>query len=227
MIARGFIAVIIFFATFFLTSCSNTFAPVVNAWHQPRAASDFYVVRSGDTIYSIAWAFGLDYRGIAAANQLQSPYTLAPGQRLKMTYQRHYSNTQPVSKRATYSSAEAHWFWPARGRIIQGYSTNPLGHRGILIGAKSGSYVRAAAPGAVVYSGDGIRGYGNLIIVKHGKNYLSAYAFNRENLVSVGAYVHRGQPIATVGRNEAGTVALYFEIRNRGVPVNPLTLLRP
>lgn len=119
----------------------------------------------------------------------------------------------------------SHWQWPARGRLVQRYSNAPDEHPGISISGQLGEVVRAAADGSVVYSSDGVRGYGNLIIIKHNSGYLSAYAFNQQNLVSIGANVKRGQPIARMGRDDAGLTVLYFEIRKDGTPIDPMKLL--
>lgn len=233
----------------FLNGCSDDtyLAPVVNAWYQPHSASNTYIVRKGDTIYSIAWSFGLDYRALAAANHLSAPYRLSQGQHLTMTTTpaHHAINPvlmqsqrvvrpvpqKPVAAEVYQAPEESHvsfssqWRWPTRGRIIQSFSRNPSGHPGISIAGKLGSPIRAAANGVVVYSGDGVRGYGNLIIIKHNASYLSAYAFNQQNLVSVGEHVKAGSVIARMGQNDAGRTLLYFEIRRDGMPVNPLPYL--
>ncbi len=248
-----------------LCACmSNTsYAPVVNAWQQPAAKLGTYLVRKGDTVYSIAWAFGLDYRALAAANDLHSPYEIRPGQRLRMTTQPHRAIThahapqavipgrvyspeservvkvyaakkkhwakQKINKRvhqAWASRPVSHWQWPARGRVIQGFSNTLAGNKGINIAGRLGEPVRAAAGGQVVYSGDGVRGYGNLLIIKHNDSYLSAYAYNKRLLVKLGDWVRPGQEIAEMGRNNAGRVLLHFEIRRNGKPVNPMKYLR-
>lgn len=249
---------ILFFALFFvLTSCSsnNYEAPVVNAWYQKNAASNFYVVQSGDTIYSVAFAFSIDYRDLAAANNLQPPYVLHAGERLRMTHAPavgptplHYvptrttqlpriaQSTQPRPLQAVPQHIPSfhanphpvfthHWHWPTKGRLISVFSRQPSGQPGISIAGQLGQPIRAAAAGEVVYSGDGVRGYGNLIIIKHDDNYLSAYAFNQANLVFVGEHVRAGQVIARMGKNDAGRTLLYFEIRCDGVPKNPLRFL--
>lgn len=238
----------VFFSVFLLlTSCSDEHqpAPVIDAWYQKGAASNFYIVRHEDTIYSVAFAFGLDYRELVAANHLSSPYTIRPGQRLVMTHRP--PNSQPISQtnsrrtlRAPITNARqsayqyensnirfnGRWIWPAKGRLLQSFSRNPAGHPGISIGGYLGEPIRAAASGVVVYSGDGVRGYGNLIIVKQNDSYLSAYAFNRQNLVSVGDHVRAGNIIARMGQNDAERTLLYFEIRRNGVPINPLIFLK-
>lgn len=231
-----------------VTGCFDTShpAPVVNAWHQPHASSSNYVAREGDTIYSVAWSFGLDYRALAAANHLSRPYVLSAGQRLVMTTAPVGQSQQPgmhsvgpavTTERSapiaseTVSQPHHHlsshrWQRPAQGHVIQGFSTKPSGHPGISIGGRFDSPIRAASDGVVVYSGDGVRGYGNLIIIKHNNSYLSAYGFNERNLVSVGDRVHAGRIIARMGKNDGGRTLLYFEIRRDGVPVNPLGFLQ-
>lgn len=222
-----------------VTGCFDTShpAPVVNAWHQSRASSSDYVARKGDTIYSVAWSFGLDYRALAAANRLSPPYRLSAGQRLVMTTapagKSQKPGAHPVSPIAKPKHPAPivpeivhHWQRPAQGRVIQGFSTKPNGHAGISITGRLGSPVHAASDGVVVYSGDGVRGYGNLIIVKHNNSYLSAYGFNERNLVSVGDRVRAGQVIARMGKNDGGRTLLYFEIRRDGVPVNPVGFLQ-
>lgn len=224
-----------FFSVFLLLSgCDDSRgpAPVVNAWYQKGAASNFYIVRSEDTIYSIAFAFGLDYRDLVAVNHLVPPYRLVPGQRLVMTHRpkqmqaRNVIHATVQSNVPTMSASISSWLWPAKGPVFQRFSLSPWGHPGISIGGRLGEPVRAAASGVVVYSGDGVRGYGNLIIVKHNDSYLSAYAFNQQNLVRMNEYVHAGQVIARMGQNDAGRTLLYFEIRKNGTPVDPLLYLR-
>jgi len=240
----------VFFSVFSLLSgCYDPHgpAPVIDAWYQPNAASNFYVVRSDDTIYSIAFSFGLDYRDLVVVNHLTPPYHLTPGQHLIMTHRPPHSATPaapaftvrqalkpqtPSPPPIAYPIPESHfafhstWNWPANGRILQGFSTSPDGHPGISIEGRFGEPVRAAAGGVVVYSGDGVRGYGNLIIIKHNNSYLSAYAFNQQNLVNVGERVRAGSVIARMGRNDANRTLLYFEIRRDGVPVDPMHFLK-
>jgi lipoprotein NlpD len=117
----------------------------------------------------------------------------------------------------------AAWRWPAKGKVIRGFSGTV--HKGIDIDGKAGDPVRAVAPGMVVYSGSGIVGYGNLLIVKHNELYLSAYGHNKRLLVKEGESVKAGQQIAKKGSSATNTVKLHFEIRREGKPVNPDKLL--
>lgn len=217
-----------------LVGCTNapgSYAPIVNVNSQQQRQSTaklgYYRVRRGDTLYSIAWAYGLDYRALAAANSLSAPYRINPGQMIRV---------RGVSKRRSYAERQRliivrnktpvkSWRWPARGKVIGRYSRKLSGNKGINIAGRYAEPVRAAAGGRVVYSGDGVRGYGNLIIVKHNNSYLSAYAYNKRNLVRVGQTVRQGQVIAQMGRTNAGRVMLHFEIRRNGRPINPLTRL--
>ncbi len=118
------------------------------------------------------------------------------------------------------------WGWPAGGKMLSTFNeTTNL--KGIGIAGKLGQPVIASAPGKVLYSGDGIRGYGKLVIVKHNKAYLSVYAHNRYLLVKEGQSVVKGQKIAEMGSTDSDQVKLHFEIRRFGKPVDPLKLLPP
>jgi lipoprotein NlpD len=118
------------------------------------------------------------------------------------------------------------WQWPARGRVVAAFSEN-ANLKGIDIAGTAGEPVYASAPGRVVYAGSGLRGYGKLVIIKHNKTYLSAYAHNREILVKEGQQVARGQKIAEMGNSDADQVKLHFEIRRLGKPMDPVRFLPP
>jgi lipoprotein NlpD len=118
------------------------------------------------------------------------------------------------------------WVWPAKGKIVGTFSET-ANLKGIDIGGTAGQPVLASAAGTVVYAGTGLRGYGKLIIVKHNKTYLSAYAHNREILVKEGEKVTKGQKIAEMGNTDASEVKLHFEIRRQGKPMDPVRYLPP
>ena len=115
------------------------------------------------------------------------------------------------------------WQWPANGKLLQGFGDN--GAKGVDVSGKRGQAVYAAAAGKVVYSGAGLRGYGRLLIIKHNKTYLSAYAHNQQLLVKEGEVVKKGDKIAEMGDSDADQVKLHFEIRRFGKPVDPLKFL--
>ncbi|MCI6796724.1 MAG: peptidoglycan DD-metalloendopeptidase family protein [Succinatimonas sp.] len=117
------------------------------------------------------------------------------------------------------------WMWPAKGKVVRGFSLNENGNKGIDIAGNRGQNVMSAADGQVVYSGSALRGYGKLIIVNHDNEYLSAYAHNDSLLVKEGQKVKRGQVIAKMGSTDSSSVQLHFEIRYKGKSVNPLGYL--
>jgi lipoprotein NlpD len=122
--------------------------------------------------------------------------------------------------------AKLDWVWPAKGKIVNGFS-EATSLKGIDIAGSAGQPITASAAGKVVYAGSGLRGYGKLIIIKHNETYLSAYAHNRDILVKEGQQVGKGQKIAEMGNTDADQVKLHFEIRRQGKPVDPLRYLPP
>jgi lipoprotein NlpD len=207
------------------------------------------VVR-GDTLFAIAWRYGIDYREIARLNNIARPYTIYPGQRIALKGEP--SNAVPVRKavpgkavpgKAAPSQAVTNsspprvtragpvnsdapvsaWRWPTEGKVTRGFSGTV--HKGVDIGGKTGDPVRATAAGKVVYAGSGIVGYGKLLIVKHNDIYLSAYGHNQRLLVDEGETVGAGQQIAEKGSTGTNAVKLHFEIRREGRPVDPTGLL--
>ncbi len=274
----------------------------------PSPAPAVYRVREGDTLYSIAFRFGLDWREMARWNRIDSPFTIRIGQRLDLRRPRTMeptvrpsrpavaqrptgraapapsassstpsstsstsnqdasanppsnpasnpaarpvpsseraatapstepaartspaastpsASTAPVPAAATRRAGGVDWRWPTAGSVTRGFNSGDT-RKGILIAGTPGQPVRAAADGTVVYSGDGLIGYGELIIVKHNDRMLSAYAHNRARQVAEGATVLGGQVIATLGRNERDEPVLHFEIRRDGQPVDPTGFL--
>jgi lipoprotein NlpD len=204
-----------------LTGCmTGGYAPVVRIGTAPKRAPQTYRVRSGDTLYSVAWQYGLDYHQIARRNQLNTQYAIYPGQLLHFDMQevkRHVPNAKPLHGR---------WLRPTQGSIIQTFKPGYAGNAGIDIAGHVGQPILATRSGTVVYSGQGVRGYGNLIIMSHSDHFLSAYAFNQSIQVRVGQHVKQGQLIAKMGRNNSDRAVLHFEIRRDGQPVNPLNYLK-
>ena len=194
-----------------------------------------YVVRPQDTVYSIAWRYGLDFRDLARWNNIGSDFRIRVGQTLVLTPRRSAVATSRPARVLPPSNAPTRlapsvaapgvaapgWNWPTdRSGVPQ---TVPSG--GILLYGQLGQDIRAASAGRVVYTGSGIRGYGNLIIIKHGENLLSAYAHNRESLVRDGQEVAEGEVIGHMGEGGPGKPVLYFEIRRNGKPIDPLGFL--
>ena len=204
-------------------SDTASYAPVVRLGVGPKQAPSVYVVKRGDTLYGIAWTYGIDDTAIVRMNHLQPPFHVWPGERLVLRQSMMIARVEsPVVMPSVMTS---HWIWPVRGRLIRGFTPGLTGNAGIDIAGFVGQPIEASQAGSVVYSGDGIRGYGNLIIIKQGSDYLSAYAFNQQNLVRVGDFVKQGQTIAVMGRDNTGVPALHFEIRFDGKPIDPLQYL--
>jgi lipoprotein NlpD len=192
--------------------------PVRDGWQEPAAGKNAYVVQKRDTLYSIAWAFGLDYRDLAKKNNINFPYFLRLGQRL-------YIVAPKITNDKFKVQLLKGWSWPAQGAIATRFDSNLVGNRGIDIKGKQGDPILASNSGKVVYSGMGIRSYGKLLIIKHNNDYLSAYAYNKAILVHEGQTVVARQKIATMGSDDAGNIRLHFEIRRIGKPVDPLLYL--
>ncbi|GAB4347969.1 MAG: amidase activator ActS [Immundisolibacter sp.] len=180
-------------------------------------ASGEYRVQRGDTLASIARRHGTDYPTLARLNGLRPPYTIYPGQRLRL----------PGGAPTPSSTPVADWRWPTAGRTVRAFSASHGGNKGLDIAGRVGQPVRAAAAGTVVYAGNGLRQYGNLLIVKHNADYLSAYGHLQQINVTEGSTVTAGQTIATMGSNGDGRGLLHFEIRLRGTPIDPARMLPP
>lgn len=131
----------------------------------------------------------------------------------------------PVSKKDEFAKKISKWIWPAKGRVVSRYSVVKQGNKGIDIAGLKGSNIVSAAAGKVVYAGNALKGYGNLIIIKHNGDYLSAYAHNETILVKEKQRIKQGQVIAKMGNSESSRVQLHFEIRFRGKSVNPMNYL--
>lgn len=216
-------------------------------------------VQRGDTLYSIAFRYGWDWKALAAHNGISAPYVIHVGQvirfggstasraatppavqtsagRVSSTASRTVTPTQtpaqtsaaktaPTAVVAQPGPAVTGWIWPAGGAIIGRYASNGSLNKGIDIAGNLGEPVLAASGGTVVYAGSGLRGYGELVIIKHNDAYVSAYGHNRRLLVREGQQVKAGQRVAEMGSTGTDRVKLHFEIRRQGKPVDPLQYL--
>jgi lipoprotein NlpD len=225
-----------------LTACGGSLAVAPIGSYKSKPSSQkppaVYTVKKGDTLYSIGWRYGMDYKTLASINGIRAPYTIHIGQKLKFkstrTPAKPSTSTTTTAKAKTtvkqdnyaYSSNKnLTWHWPTEGKVISTFSTSAAGRKGIDIAGRSGQQVIAAASGKVVYSGNGLPRYGNLLIIKHNDSYLSAYAHNKQLLVQEGQAVKGGQKIALLGRTGTQRDQLHFEIRRNGKPVDPLRFL--
>ena len=245
--------------------------PLVRAPKPPPSSADTHRVVRGDTLYSIAFRYGLDPGQLAQMNGLDNPNRILVGQHLRLKPRQASATTtasapspspprdhphatasspsrEPSAAVSTDTPASAPspavvatapmpdavtggsrdvsgvaWTWPASGKTRRAIAAS--GSEGLEILGERGQPVLAAAAGQVVYSGNGLRGYGQLIIIKHNDIFLSAYAHNDKLLVTEGTRVNAGQQIALMGDSEASEVMLHFEIRKSGKAVGPLQFL--
>ena len=231
-----------------------------------------YLVKRGDTLFSIAFRFGWDWKALAVRNQIPEPYTIRPGQTIRFDGRSNSTSsptptvvastpavTRPGTTTTTTTSpsgsikttviskpigvvpvvipppagapaddggrSPSGWTWPSNGVLIGKFSSNGSLNKGIDIAGDLGQPVLAASDGSVVYAGSGLRGYGELVIIKHSDTYVSAYGHNRRLLVREGQQVKAGQTIAEMGSTGTDRVKLHFEIRRQGKPVDPLQFL--
>lgn len=251
--------------------------PVVQ--HEPEKRNKTYVIQKGDTLYSIAFEHGLDYREVADLNNIKNPGAIQIGQQIQLAEAEPAASDKavmqtsalsaiknqpkvgklpyseqavaqiealqqesspaiavavaPVAAKPAIDSAQekdsgaddaVQWSVPTKGKLLSGYSES-ANRKGVDIAGNKGQAVLASAAGKVVYSGSGLRGYGKLVIIKHNKTYLSAYAHNDKILVKEGQSVSKGQKIAEMGNSDADQVKLHFEIRKFGKPVDPAKYL--
>jgi lipoprotein NlpD len=209
-----------------LASCSST---------PSRPAT--YTVKRGDTLYSIATRYELDYKDVARWNGIGRGYVIYPGQVLKLhpSPARRAASARPPAARgsgpapapraaAVPVGPPVRWQWPVSGGTAT-LTSRPNGGQGLTINGRVGDEIRSAGAGKVVYTGTGLLGYGQLVIIKHNEAYLSAYGHTQSVAIREGDSVRAGQRIATMGTGPRGVPMLYFEIRVNGAPSNPLALL--
>jgi lipoprotein NlpD len=204
----------------------------------------YYTVQRGDTLTRIALDHGHSWRDLASWNSLPNAHLIEVGQVLRVASPSATVESSGVVVQPLGGSAEAAtvsmpataptpapsandeglgFAWPASGSVIGGF--DEAKNKGLDIGGKAGDPVQAAADGQVVYAGAGLRGYGNLIILKHNNTFLTAYAHNQALLVKEDQKVRKGQKIAEMGKTDADRVKLHFEIRRQGKPVDPAKYL--
>lgn len=234
------------FIILILAGCGarNELAPVTESKWQPFSRyQKTHTVRRGETLYAIAFRYDTDYRHLALLNHLRPPYSLRVGQilnvqggrrrlpprRLNETQryvrQRPQAQHQVIRSPVFFARSSSGWLWPVSGHVVASFIPDQ-GKKGINIACKKGEKIRSSASGVVAYAGSGLSGYGNLIIIKHNNKFLTAYGNNAKNLVSEGQRVSSGQIIAEAGVIDRKYWGVHFEIRKKGIPVNPLNYLQ-
>ena len=215
----------------------------------------YYTVRPGDTLIRVGLESGQNWKDLVEWNNIDNPNVIEVGRVLRVVppeaasdviatpqpVQSAQIETRPLGPPTTASGSnvavpgaaatagasdeDLNWMWPANGPVVKPF--DETSSKGLAIGGRAGDPVLAAADGRVVYAGSGLRGYGNLLIIKHNSTYLTAYAHNQSLLVKEDQVVQHGQKIAEMGSTDAERVQLHFEIRKLGKPIDPATLLPP
>lgn len=179
-----------------------------------------HTVKAGETLRLIAERHGISAADLARWNGISNPNLIHPGQRLKVPF----GAIQPALQGSEAAASGIAWRWPVDGPLLALFEGDG-GNKGIDIGGAVGTKIRAVSAGRVAYAGSGLKGYGELMIIKHNNNYLSAYAYNRTLYVKEGDTVQAGQEIAEMGTGPDRRPSLHFEIRYNGQPVDPLRYL--
>lgn len=220
---------------------------------EPPSKSGYYTVKPGDTLIRIGLDHGQNWRDIMRWNALENPNLIEVGQVLRVAPPQPSEEVvvKPVTPPGNVAASQVEpkanannqtppsgpapsaenveealaFIWPAQGHVLATF--DDAKNKGIDIGGKLGEPVLAAADGKVVYAGSGLRGYGNLVILKHNSTFLTAYAHNQTLLVKEDQLVKRGQKIAEMGNSDSEQVKLHFEIRKLGKPVDPTKFLAP
>ncbi len=206
-----------------------------------------YVVKAGDTLYKISCFTGIDLNILLSLNSIKDPNQIYVGQILSISEnikkptkkvssifsESICENSKKMNPAIEHTAKRHHknelkktgyieWVWPASGKVIQCFDKN---NRGLDIEGSIGDSVIAAADGTVIYSGNGVRGLGNLVIINHKNSFITAYAHNSKLFVDHGQEIQRGKKIAEIGKSDSESPRLHFEIRKQGIPVDPIKYL--
>jgi murein DD-endopeptidase MepM/ murein hydrolase activator NlpD len=190
---------------------------------EARQRGDAYIVKKGDTLYSISLEYEINYLDIAKWNKISKPYKIKVGDSILI--KPSVERKKIVYFKKDIEEKNLKWTWPHRGRILKDFNLSEIGKKGIDIEGSEGDSIISASDGTVVYAGDGIKGYGNLIIIKHSNSLLSAYAHNKELLVNEGSRIKKGDRIAILGSTDAQRPMLHFQLRKNGISIDPKSLL--
>ena len=258
--------------------------PVDNSKNVIQKCPDVYIVKRGDTIFSLSLKCGFDYKDVAEVNNIKKPYKISAGEEIRFDLLRNESKSnsesddsksdnveiarlddndeqdvqeekaltqedigepieinEPVATREIYNTQSAkktkeivaknteslanRFMWPTEGDVAQQFNPDE-GLKGILIEGSLGQEVKSIDKGRVIYAGEDLKGYGKLIIIKHDDDILSVYGHNRELLVTEGQKISAGEIISTMGETDDGKIHLHFEIRKKGLSVDPMTYFK-
>ncbi len=230
--------ILVLLGVLLLSACSSTYDTKYSKENYGiESAPNTYIIKRGDTLFSIAWRFGLEQSSIARYNNINNPNKIYIGQKLYLkanasSSQADESNQsvatagiETSAPTASSASQRGRWVWPLRGKIVRSFNPRRIGANGVRIAGKPNQTINAADGGTVVYKGNGLNGYGNVVIIKHSKGLLSAYGFLSKTYVKEGQRIKKRQKIGTVGYAADNRLMLHFEVRRKGRPVNPINYI--
>jgi len=183
-------------------------------------SGDVYIVRKGDSLYSISLLYDVNYKQIAQWNNIKNPYRISIGQKILIKSKKFRKNSKTYKQKTKFAS-KVSWSRPHNGKISKEFSYSDIGKKGIDISGDIGDDIYSASDGVVVYTGNGIKGYGNLVIIKHNDTFLTAYAHTNKILVKENNIVKKGELIAKLGDTDSIKPILHFQIRKNGKSVDP------
>lgn len=207
-----------------------------------QGVPNYHVVVRGDTVSQIASRYNLNYRQVGALNGLDSQYTIYSGQYLKLwqgnegstnnnvsasnnNSNNNYGNAPVDNNYQASANATSGYGYPSPNQVVRNFD-EATGNMGMWFGGQVGDPVYASKEGTVMYSGNGLPEYGNLVMIRHNDDYITAYAHNSQLLVSEGDVVKRGQQVASMGENgQTNQVGLEFQVRLSGNPIDPRAVL--
>lgn len=224
-----------------LTACSSS-KSAKSTRNEGTFSGAVYTVKRGDTLSKISRVTGSSVGELARLNGIPAPYTIQVGQRIRIKGSGAAGRPKTTATAKNRVPARAQkttiakvtpppvgarcWLWPTRGNIVEPFSDSDGANKGIDISGSRGQPVYASGAGMVVYVGNQLRGYGNLVMIKHSEEYITAYAHNDTMLVNTGEKVKAGQKIATMGSTGADSVRLHFQIRYRATAIDPQRYLK-
>ncbi len=183
-------------------------------------SGDVYIVKEGDSLYSISLLYDVNYKKIAKWNNIKNPYQINNGQEI-LIKSKKFRKINKHNKNKVKITSKISWSRPHNGKVTKDFSYSDIGKKGIDISGNIGDDIYSVSDGVVVYTGNGIRGYGNLIIIKHNDTFLSAYAHTKKILVKENNIVKKGEVIAKLGDTDSIKPILHFQIRKNGKSIDP------
>jgi murein DD-endopeptidase MepM/ murein hydrolase activator NlpD len=226
----------LFSTVFFLNACARHKVPLERPFAPHEMKGVYHVVERHQTLYRICKTYGVDLKEVASLNGISDPSKIQTGQRIFVPGPKKVLKVEIYiddvvaegGERAKIAYKKFDFIWPVEGKINQGFEEEESRrHQGIDISSPIGTPIKASNAGMVIYSNNTIRGYGNLIILRHSEEYVTVYAHNQMNLVKEGAKVEKGQIIGRVGRTGRATGPhLHFEIRRNNKAMDPMLFLK-